>query len=127
MKKSLILGLLVGCATALSASAAEDQGEKTLTPEQQETRNAIIQKYDANKDGILDKTELKKISRSDKKALAKVGGVGTSMENTKVKPAKEDAEKVKSAGEKPEKTKPAREGTEKVKPAKEKAAKNVKS
>lgn len=78
--------------TALSSSAAEGRGRKPLSPEQQQTRDTIIQKYDANKDGVLDKAELKQISKRDKKALAKTGGVGTAK---KVAKLKEDTENEK--------------------------------
>ncbi len=64
---------------ALSVQAADKDPGKALTPEQQKQRAELIKKYDTNKDGVLDQTEAKKMSRADKKALAKLGGIGSAQ------------------------------------------------
>jgi hypothetical protein len=91
MKKTLLISLVMVFGTSLSVLAAE-RG-RPLTPEQKQQRDAVIQKYDANKDGVLDKTEIKSLSKADKKTLAKTGGVPSIRSKDKDK-ASEEAEKV---------------------------------
>jgi len=64
-----IAGIL--CAFALTANASE--GKHKLTPEQKALRKEIIEKYDTNKNGKLDKQERAKISKEDKERLEKAG------------------------------------------------------
>jgi hypothetical protein len=130
MKKKWIAGLVMGL-VACSAWAADGEGGKKLTAEQQQQRSALIQKYDANKDGTLDKKESKQMSKADKKALAKLGGVGTAKKSgeaekgsarekaRKTKEEKKAAEaKAETAGKNVEKT-----GKDSVKSTKSKTAK----
>ncbi|HEY0455785.1 MAG TPA: hypothetical protein VGE41_05385, partial [Verrucomicrobiae bacterium] len=67
MKKLLTLALGLICATSLTLSAAE---KKELTDEQKKSRKELIEKYDANKDGKLDKEERAKMSQEDKEKWA---------------------------------------------------------
>jgi high-affinity K+ transport system ATPase subunit B len=107
MKRTFIAGLAIGCFTLVSAWAAEDG--KPLSAEQQQQRDAVIQKYDANKDGVLDKSEMKQLSKQDKKTLARTGGVGT---------AKKGASEASGAPEKAAKAKPADKAPDVDKPEK---------
>ena len=49
---------------------------KPLSAEQQAQRKVLIQKYDTNRDGVLDNKEAKAMDKADKKALAKLAGSG---------------------------------------------------
>ena len=104
--------------TAGSVRAADEGAGKPLTAEQQQQRNELIAKYDVNKDGVLDKQESKKLSRSDKKALAKLGGVGTAKKSGEPgEPAKAKEEKAKpEAKEKAPEAKPESAGEKPAKP-----------
>ena len=106
MKRTWIVGLVTGMGlVACSTWAADAEAGKGLTAEQQRERNALIQKYDANKDGVLDKDEAKQMSKADKKALAKVGGIGTTKKDVKPeKPTKPEKPKMEPKPEKPAKT-----------------------
>ena len=81
-------GLVTGMSlAACSAWAADAEAGKGLTAEQQQQRSALIQEYDVNKDGALDKNEAKEMSKADKKALAKLGGVGTAKKGAEAEKA----------------------------------------
>ena len=100
MNKTMLVSVIVGCVAAFSIEAqAAKQGKAVPKEDQQAQRAAIIQKYDLNGDGVLEKAETKKLSKSDKKLLAKTGGVGTARKSTD-KPGKGE-EAVKPEG-KPE-------------------------
>src|SRR5438067_12428941 len=80
MKKLLALALslsLLGTfAPALVRAAdADNAGKKRpkLTEEQRKLRKELLEKYDANKDGKLDKQERAKISKEDQEKLEKAG------------------------------------------------------
>jgi hypothetical protein len=73
MKKLLGIAALV-CALALTASAAEGK-KKQLTDDQKKTKKELLDKYDTNKDGKIDKDEKAKMSKED---LAKAEDVGLS-------------------------------------------------
>ncbi len=88
MKKLLLIGIILGSATVWSVNAQDAAGRQGLTEEQAQQRKALIEKYDTDGDGVLSKSEQKKLSKDDKKALAKTGGVGTAG-----KPAKEPKQK----------------------------------
>jgi hypothetical protein len=96
MKKTTIALLVTGVAFAASSTwAADEAAGKPLTAEQQQQRSALIQQYDANKDGVLDNKEAKKMSRADKKALGKLGGVGTAKKSAAPEKAKGEAKAAK--------------------------------
>jgi Ni/Co efflux regulator RcnB len=73
MKKLLAAALAILCATsiALQAQDAPKKDTKKLTPEQVQLKADMLAKYDANKDGKLDKTEKAAMSKEDKAAYAK--------------------------------------------------------
>lgn len=76
MKKLLQIALGVLFATALTVSAADEpkkEGKKRpeLTDEQKAVRKEMLEKYDTNKDGKLDKEEREKMSAADKEKQAK--------------------------------------------------------
>ena len=78
MKKSLI-ALCITCALSLAAYADDDkksEGAKKQEPtaEQKAARKALIEKYDTNKDGKLDKEERAKVSEEDKAKLKEARG-----------------------------------------------------
>jgi hypothetical protein len=56
----------------------KDKGPRPpkLTAEQQQQRQALVQKYDANKDGRLDAEERKAVSEADRKVLRSFGPPG---------------------------------------------------
>ncbi len=71
--KKLLVALCFTCALALAAHAADaPEGAKpeakkpTLTAEQKAARKALLEKYDANKDGKLDKEERAKITEEER-------------------------------------------------------------
>ncbi len=72
MKKlfSLALGLI--CAMALTVNAADEKKRPALTEEQQKVYKELLEKYDTNKDGKLDKEERSKMSDEDKDKLSKL-------------------------------------------------------
>ncbi len=71
MKKMLRVIAGVLCAFSLTANAGE--GKHKLTPEQKALRKEMIEKYDTNKNGKLDKQERAKISKEDKERMQKAG------------------------------------------------------
>ncbi|PYK57367.1 MAG: hypothetical protein DME21_17450 [Verrucomicrobia bacterium] len=80
MKKLLTLALglsLLGAfaPAALRAADADNGGKKRpkLTEEQRKLRKEMVEKYDTNKDGKLDKAERARISKGDKEKLEKAG------------------------------------------------------
>jgi len=81
--KKLLVALCFTCALALAAHA-EDKAEggkseakkPQLTAEQKAARKALVEKYDTNKDGKLDKEERAKIPAEEleKAGVAKAKG-----------------------------------------------------
>jgi len=71
MKKMLLVIAGVLCAFSLTANATEEKHK--LTPEQKALRKEMIEKYDTNKNGKLDKQERARISKEDKERLQKAG------------------------------------------------------
>ena len=51
----------------------EQHGRPHLTEQQKKQRDAIVAKYDTNKDGKLDKEERAKVSEEDRKTLRSFG------------------------------------------------------
>jgi len=77
MKKILSTLLILGCATALTVHAEEgEKKKKEMSPEAKALQKQIVGKYDANKDGKLDKEERSKISAEDKAKMEKAGLIG---------------------------------------------------
>jgi hypothetical protein len=74
MKKILSTLLILGCATALTVNGQDaEKKKKELSPEAKALQKEITAKYDANKDGKLDKEERGKISAEDKAKMEKAG------------------------------------------------------
>jgi hypothetical protein len=59
--------------TASSSTTTEHNKKPALTEEQKKARKELLSKYDANKDGKLDKEERAKITDEDKARLKKAG------------------------------------------------------
>ena len=73
MLRTIILAVTLCSATALSASAAGKGGQRTpLTEEQKKDKQALVDKYDKNKDGKLSKEEKDGMSADDKAKLEKI-------------------------------------------------------
>ena len=73
---ALSLSLLGGLSPALLRAADADTAVKKqpkATEEQRKLRKEMLEKYDANKDGKLDKQERAKFSKEDKEKLEKAG------------------------------------------------------
>jgi hypothetical protein len=73
MKKLLVAALGLLCATAILVQAQDAKPKKELTPEQQTVMTEMLAKYDANKNGKLDKEERAKMSQEDKDKMIKAG------------------------------------------------------
>jgi Ca2+-binding EF-hand superfamily protein len=71
MNKLVVTVLTMACALSLTVSAAE--GKQKLTDEQKALRKELLEKYDTNKDGKLDKEERAKMSKEDKQKAEKAG------------------------------------------------------
>ena len=74
MKKLLLIAVALCCATAIvvqAQDAAPKKEKHKLTAEQKQLLADMTTKYDANKDGKLDKTEKDAMSQEDKDAWAK--------------------------------------------------------
>jgi Ca2+-binding EF-hand superfamily protein len=70
MKRMLIAVLGLACVCALSINAvAKDK----LTAEQKAVKKEMLDKYDTNKDGKLDKEELAKMTKDDKAKWEQAG------------------------------------------------------
>ena len=68
--KKLIVALCFTCILAIAAHAEDKPAavkteKKALTAEQKTARKALVEKYDANKDGKLDKEERSKATAEE--------------------------------------------------------------
>ena len=86
MKKLLVAIAGVICATAIAVHADDSTPTKKshhkMTDEQKQVYKDMLDKYDTNKDGKLDKEEKSKISSEDKQKM-KDAGLGGSHKNKK--------------------------------------------
>lgn len=77
--KKLLTALCLTCALAVAAQTEEGTGTgkkhqgKPPTAEQKAMQKEILEKYDANKNGKIDKAERTKISAEDKAKMEKAG------------------------------------------------------
>lgn len=78
--KYILLSLLLSSAFSLSAQNPPPKNgppspaqRPPLNETQKKVRSQMLEKYDANKDGKLDRTEFDKISEADKKKIKEVG------------------------------------------------------
>lgn len=74
MKKLLVILACAACAVTVTVRAADTEGNKQLTDDQKGLRKQLIEKYDTNKDGKLDKDERSKMTAEDKEKWASVSG-----------------------------------------------------
>ncbi len=70
---SLLGGLSPVLLRAADADAAPKKQSKAAAEERRKLRKEILEKYDANKDGKLDKQERAKITKEDREKLEKAG------------------------------------------------------
>ena len=68
MKKTLIVSIIAAMAFVLSTTAAETQ-KKHADGGKKAMKQQMLEKYDTNKDGKLDKEERAKMTAEDRKAL----------------------------------------------------------
>ncbi len=83
MKKlfPILMGLVCAAAIATTASAQEKKRPE-LTEEQKKIQKEMLDKYDTNKDGKLDREERGKMTDDDKnKSKGIFGGGGKKKEN----------------------------------------------
>lgn len=73
MKKALMTVLGLICAASISLSAADAPKKKEMTEDQKKLWKEMVEKYDANKDGKMDREERAKISAEDKEKMQKAG------------------------------------------------------
>jgi hypothetical protein len=74
MKRILLIAVGLICAASFTLSAADPTAKKKpQTPEQRQVWKEMLEKYDTNKDGKLDRNERAKISQADKDKMEKVG------------------------------------------------------
>ena len=66
------LTAIVICCMAATAAEEKKGGKPPMTAEQKECMQKMIEKYDANKDGKLDKEERAKMSDEDKATMKKL-------------------------------------------------------
>ena len=71
MKKYWVLIAVIACALSLSASA--EQGNGKHAEKRKALKSELLAKYDSNKDGKIDKSERKSMSKQDKKRARKAG------------------------------------------------------
>lgn len=81
MKKLLVAIMTAACALAITAKAADATDKPKLTKEQKAERKALIEKYDANKDGKIDKEERAKMTKEDKEKWQSFSGAKKKAEN----------------------------------------------
>jgi hypothetical protein len=80
MVKTVAIALTVCCAFVLTSRGADK-----LTDEQKAERKALIEKYDKNKDGKLDKEERQAMSAEDKEKMGKLSGGGAKKKKEEAK------------------------------------------
>ena len=74
MNKIFLTSLGLICAFALSASAGQGKKNQALTDDQKTLKKEMLEKYDANKDGKLDRSEKSKMTKEDKKKWSQTFG-----------------------------------------------------
>ena len=80
MKKLLAIGFL--CAAFLPLQAA-DAPKKVPNPAKEKVWKEMLDKYDADKNGKIDRSERAKISAEDIKKMEAVGLLGSTKKKTK--------------------------------------------
>ena len=72
MLRTFILAIALCGVMTLTASAADKAKRTPLTEEQKKEKQALLDKYDTNKDGKLSTEEKDKMSAEDKAKLEKI-------------------------------------------------------
>ena len=83
--KKLLVALCFSCALALAVQAQDAKPKSEPTPEQKALKKELMDKYDTNKDGKLDKEEKAKVSAEDKAKMEKAG-MGGKKKKKEAKP-----------------------------------------
>jgi hypothetical protein len=91
MKKILLTLAGMVCVLALTVNAAEGKKHQKLTDEQKAFQKEMLEKYDANKDGKIDKDEKAKMSKEDKQKWQET--FGHKADKAKGEKAKDDTAK----------------------------------
>ena len=74
MKKALLVAFGLITALTLTVNAADgDKKKAELTDEQKKIQKEMLEKYDKNKDGKIDKEERSAMSAEDKKKMSDAG------------------------------------------------------
>ena len=77
MKKLIVTLMGLACALSIVTSAsAQDKKRPELTPELEKIKKEMLEKYDTDKDGKLDKEERGKMTDDDKKKSKGIFGGG---------------------------------------------------
>lgn len=71
--KKLLVALCFSCALAVAVQAQDAKPKHERTAEQKALQKEMVEKYDTNKNGKLDKEEKSKISAEDKAKMDKAG------------------------------------------------------
>lgn len=87
MKRFLATLLTIACALAFTANAQAAKKHSTLTADQKALRKEMLEKYDLNKDGKLDRAEHAKMSKEDKSRWAAAFGRKHQGKKTDPKPS----------------------------------------
>ena len=74
MKKLLVAILGFACAVALTVNAQEAKEKHKPSAEDKAAKKELLEKYDANKDGKIDKEERAKMSKEDKEKWGQLSG-----------------------------------------------------
>ena len=80
MLRSIAIALTICCAFVFTTRGADK-----LTDEQKAERKGLIEKYDKNKDGKLDKEERGAMSAEDKEKFGKLAGGGAKKKKEEAK------------------------------------------
>ena len=79
--RCLVAILTLGVVLPWAAQASDVETRKGKSVKVSSQRQQVIVKYDANRDGVLSKSELKRLSKQEKRVLARTGGVGTAKKH----------------------------------------------
>ena len=82
MKRLPVILLALLCSSSVAVRAA-DPPKKTSNPEREKVWKEMLDKYDADKNGKLDRSERAKISADDIKKMEAAGLLGSTKKKTK--------------------------------------------
>lgn len=82
----LVIGCIaIVCALGLTVNAAEGTKKHKPAAEQSDTVKQLVEKYDTNKDGKLDKQEKAAMTKADKKTWAQAHKKGAKSKESEAK------------------------------------------